>query len=159
MKNSTIHIALMAAVAALFVAGCEQKTESPESGTAGGSGGSSPGLGEAISEAAKPIVDEASKAVESVQPAVEKAAGDVKEAASSVVSDTKSQADALIAQASKLVQEARYSDAGKVIEQLASMKLTPEQEKLVEDLKTQIQKALSSLSTTNAAQAVGNLLK
>ena len=114
---------------------------------------------ESVKEAAKPVVEEVNKAVESAKPAVEAAAKEVKEAASTVVADTKGKADELIAQAKKFISETKYSDATNILNQLANMKLTPEQDKLVADLKAQLQKAMTALSGTNAAGALNNLFK
>jgi hypothetical protein len=90
---------------------------------------------------------------------VEKAAKEVQAAATTAVDEATAKANALIDQARKLVSETKYSDAMNLINQLSSMKLTPEQQKLVADLKAQVQKALTSLSSTNVSGAIGNLLK
>ncbi len=65
----------------------------------------------------------------------------------------------LIDKAKGLVAENKLSEASGVLQQLAGRTLTPEQTKLVDGLKEQIQKALAANATENAAGAVGNLLK
>jgi thioredoxin-like negative regulator of GroEL len=160
MKTKNAMITLSAAMAITLLAGCSKPADSNESST-----GEQPAketttsVAEAITNAVKPIVDEATKAVESVKPAVSNAVQDVKEAAATATTDATAKANSLIDQAKKYINEAKYSDAANIINQLSTMKLTPEQEKLVADLKVQLQKAMSSLSGTNAAAAVGNLFK
>ena len=65
----------------------------------------------------------------------------------------------LIDKAKGLVAENKLSEASSLLQQLAGRTLTPEQTKLVDGLKEQIQKALAANVTENAAGAVGNLLK
>jgi len=149
MKKQNAILTLTAAVAITLLAGCSKPADSsttPDSGTK--PAGETKTVGESLNEAAKPVVQEA-----------EKAAAEVKAAATTAVADATAKANSLIDQAKKLVSEAKYSDATNIINQLSTMKLTPEQEKLVADLKAQIQKAVSSLSGTNAAAAINNLLK
>lgn len=148
MKTHTTIITLSAALAITLLAGCGKQTESPETGT-GGEGTSA--------TTSNPNV--LTEAVEAAKPAVQQAATEVKDAATAAAADATAKANALIEQAKKLISETKYTEATNLINQLATMKLTPEQEKLVADLKAQIKKALTSLSSTNAAGAVGNLLK
>jgi uncharacterized lipoprotein YehR (DUF1307 family) len=64
-------------------------------------------------------------------------------------------AQSLIDKASKLVADTKYADAANVLKQLASLKLTPEQQKTVDDLSGKIKTALAG----EAAKSVGDLLK
>ncbi len=66
----------------------------------------------------------------------------------------KIKAQSLIDRASKLVADTKYADAANVLKQVASLKLTPEQQKTVDDLTGKIKNALAG----DAAKSVGDLL-
>ena len=57
-----------------------------------------------------------------------------------------------------MVTNEKYKDALTVVQQLSNMKLTDEQQKLVEGLKTQVQTALAKATVSGAASALGNIL-
>ena len=148
MKTQNKIITLSAAQAIALLAGCDKPADSNQPAAGDQPAKETKSVSESLNEAAKPVVQE-----------VEKAAKEVQAAVTNVAADATSKANELIGQAKKLVSEAKYSDAMSIVNQLSTMKLTTEQEKLVADLKAQIQKAMTSLSTTNAAGAIGNLLK
>jgi LAS superfamily LD-carboxypeptidase LdcB len=93
------------------------------------------------------------------KPAVEKSLTETATAAAS-------QAQGLIDKAKALAGEGKYQDALNIIQQLSAIKLTPEQQKLVDDLKAQVQKmmadaatkAAADKATTEANKAIGGLL-
>lgn len=86
--------------------------------------------------------------------AAAKAAGQVKAAAE----QASGKAQDLINQAKSLVDAKKYTDASNILQQLASLKLTPEQQKLVDDLKATIQQSLANQGTSKATEAVGGIL-
>lgn len=65
----------------------------------------------------------------------------------------------LIVKATSLIGEGKFSDASSVLQQLAGQTLSSDQQRLVDGLKEQIQKALAAKAAENAASSVGNLLK
>jgi hypothetical protein len=79
-------------------------------------------------------------------------------AAAAASSAAGSQVQALIDKAKGLVTNQKYQDALSTVQQLYSLKLTPEQQTLVDGLKAQIQTAMAKSAASDAASAVGNVL-
>jgi len=99
--------------------------------------------------------EEAPPTVPAVQPVTESG----KPAVQAATAAASSQADGLIAKAQSLITSKNYTEATNVLKELSSLKLTPEQQKLVDDLKAQVQKYMASQATSEATKAVGGLLK
>jgi hypothetical protein len=65
----------------------------------------------------------------------------------------------IIEAARKLTGENKYDEALKMLGALANSKLTPDQQKMVDSLKEQIQKAMAAKATESATKTVGDLFK
>ena len=138
MKHETL-ILMLTATLAIGLAGCGRN----RAGASGAADADKPAIsvdnaaGEtaAAAKAEAAIIDEAAKAEmhARVQGLIDKAAG--------------------------LVEEGKFSDASKVLKQLAGLSLTSEQQKLVDALREQILKALAVDAGSNTAGTTGNLLK
>jgi outer membrane PBP1 activator LpoA protein len=133
MKTTPTIIGTMG-LAALLCAGCGKSETSPAS-TAGG---------------------EDAMVVEEVS--IQETVTETADAAKQAVKDAAAQAQELLARAQKLVAEKKYEEAGPLLQQLASFKLTPEQQKTFDSLKATLQKAMETQAVKEGTKAVGNLL-
>ena len=110
----------------------------------------------------QPVADAAKAAVEQVQTTATAVAAqavqEVTAQANAAAAAASTQAQQVLDQAKGLVGEAKYQEALGLLQQLKELKLTPEQQKLLDDLKTQIQTALAKAAGTNAASVLGNIL-
>ncbi|MFO1488974.1 MAG: hypothetical protein U1F65_10905 [Verrucomicrobiota bacterium] len=153
MKRNTITAGVLGCILTVAIVGCDSKTSS-----------------------SAPTVDDAKKATENtasaVQAGAEKAVGEVKAAGEKVVTEVKQAGEKAIEGASKLTEapagevngliekakgfiaEKKYQEALKTVTDLKGLKLTADQQKMVDDLKAQAEKLVSG----DAAKAVGNLL-
>jgi len=102
-------------------------------------------------QAATEIQKQAEAPKASVPPAVGEAAA-----------DASSQAQGLIDKAKGLIENKQYPEAMNILKELSNTKLTPEQQKLVDDLKAQVEKAMAGAATSEATKsatdAVGGVL-
>jgi hypothetical protein len=159
-------LAMTAAVGLLFAAGCgKQETPSSEKPAAADApkpaaepakpaAAATPAPAAAASPAATATAPAPAPAASTVQQAVDAAATQAAAAAATATS----QAQTLIDKAKGLVTDEKYKDALTVLQQLSNVKLTDEQQKLVDSLKAQIQTALANTAGTNAAAALNSIL-
>lgn len=114
---------------------------------------------QAADQAAADAKQAADKAAADAKQAADKAATDAKQAAEKAVTDaqpaaaattatqtgdaTKQQAQSMIDRAKEYISQKKYQDALASLKQLSNVSLTPEQQKVVDDLKAQVQKLVA----------------
>ena len=175
MKPNT-YLTLTCAVGLLFAAGCGKTEEVAVPATPSVTATTEPAgteVKKAVDATAAAADTAAAEAKAQADAAAEKAAADLKAAQNSAnEAAAKAQADAAtitskaqssIDAASKLVADGKWSEALKVLTELASLKLTPEQQATVDKLTQQAQKlaqdAVTSQAADKGAKAVGDLFK
>ncbi|NLH73860.1 MAG: hypothetical protein GX456_12470 [Verrucomicrobia bacterium] len=129
-----------------FLCGCSKQSESTSD-----AGKSQKTIDSTVSGMQK----SAGAAAEQAKEAVQATAAGAQNQASEVAAAAQAQVQTVIDQAKNLVNQGKHTEALSLLQQkLAGLKLTPEQQKLVDGLKEQIQKALSSAAkeTTKTAQ-------
>lgn len=109
-------------------------------------------------KAATAAADAAQKQAAEAKAAAERAGADVRKQAEGVASAAEGQVQGLIDRVKGLVGEKKYTEALNSLNELSKLKLTPEQQKWVDELKAQIQKALAGQAAPDATKAVGGLL-
>ncbi|MGN6555504.1 MAG: hypothetical protein ACTHLW_17500 [Verrucomicrobiota bacterium] len=156
MKTERIICSLAVATVLAFASGCEKKdqTAAPESAASEAAPKES-----TVASQISAATDNVKQTAENVTTEVKQATQNATAAATSKMEELKAGSQSLIDKAKALVNDKKYEDALASLKQLSNVKLTPEQQKTVDDLKAQIQKLMSSSIVTNTASALGNMFK
>jgi hypothetical protein len=140
MKSAKITTLLALASAFGLIIGCGQKEQT------------APVPPAKVEKAAEAAPAEMPKAAEAPAPPVV-AAPEVAPAAAATT-----EAQGLIDKVKSLIAEKKYTEAMSALKELSALKLTPDQQKIVDDLKAQIERALQTQATSEATKSVGGLL-
>ena len=153
--RSTIPVVLSVMIA--LMAGCSKQEEAPPAQPAKDAVSSAKDTAtSAVAKAEKAASDAAAQVKETANNAVAEA----QKAASNTVAAATPDANGLIDKVKSLVAEKKYTEALDELKKLGDLKLTPEQQKMVDDIKAQIQQAMGGASATvdDAAKKAGDAL-
>ena len=150
MKLKTLGAGIFGCLLITALNGCDNGKSPSTTETPKAADNAAASVKPATETAAKEVKQATETAAKEVKPAVEQAAA----TATKQADTASSQAQGFIDKAKSFVAEKKYQEALNALGELKNVKLTPEQQKLVDDLKVQIQKLMSS----DAGKAVGNLL-
>jgi len=106
------------------------------------------------SQAATDVKQAAEKAAADTKQATEKVAADAQKATAAGADEAAKLAQSTLENVKKLIGEKKYQDALTALQRAATLQLTPEQKKTLDDLTAQVQ----TLLATDPTKAVGGLV-
>lgn len=151
MKNAKITTLLALASMFSLIIGCGQKEQTaPEPPVkAERAAEAAPAEMPKAAEAPAPVV----AAAPEVTPTVA-ATPEVTPAATANIDQAQSQIDKV----KSLLADKKYAEALTALKELSAMKLTPDQQTMVDGLKAQVERAMQAEATSDATKSVGGLL-
>jgi hypothetical protein len=171
MKPTLLTLAVLSALLGLAT-GCGKKEEAPPPpASSQGSSliDSAKQAGQQAADAAREVgaqvIEQGRQAGQAVGEAVKQVSQEINTAASTALADTSAAVttryNEAVSKARALLQDAKYEEALNALKSLGSLQLTSEQQKIVSDLKTQIETAwqASKKAGSTATEAVKGLLK
>jgi cytochrome bd-type quinol oxidase subunit 1 len=141
MKSAKIAALLALASAFGLMIGCGQKEQTLSEPPA------------KVEKAAEGVPAEMPKAAEAPAPAVA-VTPEVTPAATANIDQAQSQIDKV----KSLLADKKYTEALTALKELSAMKLTPDQQTMVDGLKAQVEKAMQADATSDATKSVGGML-
>jgi len=149
--KTKLHMIVPALAVSLFANGCSKNEEPPAASTPEARKATDSAMGEAANagtKSAEALKQAADKTQAEAQRAVEQS--------QAIGAAAPEKTQGLIDSAKQLANQNKWSEAMGVLQQLANAKLTPEQQRLVDDLKTQVQQHLTQRA---GEKALDGLLK
>ncbi len=164
MKRNYLLLTLVFAAGLAFTAGCsKQEQPAPAAQT---EKPVAPEKTAPASTAVHSAVADMQKTADTAASSVQTQAAAVQATADKAVTDAQTNVPALTSQTQSLIEKVKAllaankpADALPILSQLASAKLTPEQQTMVNDLTQKAQQMLQQGAASKAADAVGGLLK
>lgn len=89
---------------------------------------------------------------------IEETVTETAETAKKAISEANAKAQELLTQAQNLVSDKKYEEASSLFQKLSDFELTPEQQKMLDELKAVVQKAMESEAVKEGTKAIGNML-